>query len=47
MAGRFEDSPKYEDWIEETDGDDSQLACYYEKWNRRERIRTLKENSKC
>ena len=35
MSERFEDSPEYEDWIEETGGRDEEHSDYYNKWVRR------------
>ncbi len=35
MSERFEDSPEYEDWIEETGGRDEERSDYYNKWMRR------------
>ena len=37
MAGRFEDSPEHEDWIQETGGRDEDHSRYYNKWQRRTR----------
>ncbi|WP_257791084.1 hypothetical protein [Citrobacter sp. FDAARGOS_156] len=36
MPERFEDSPEYEDWIQETGGRDEDYSEYYQKWMRRQ-----------
>lgn len=33
----FEDSPEYDEWMEETGGRDEDHSYYYEKWQRRVR----------
>ncbi|WP_276329611.1 MULTISPECIES: hypothetical protein [Aeromonas] len=37
MSEKFEHSPEYEDWIEETGGRDEEYSEYYNKWERRVR----------
>ncbi|HGM9886882.1 TPA: hypothetical protein ACKRET_000844 [Proteus mirabilis] len=41
MSERFEDSPEYEDWIEETGGRDEERSDYYNKWMRRRQRESL------
>lgn len=36
MSGRFEDSPKYDEWFE-SGGRDEDYSYYYNKWERRMR----------
>lgn len=35
MTERFEDSPEYDDWIEETGGRDEDCEVYEERYNQR------------
>ena len=37
MNEKFENSPEYDDWIEETGGRDEDRSEYYNKWERRVR----------
>ncbi|WP_337236675.1 hypothetical protein [Proteus faecis] len=37
MSECFENSPEYEDWIEETGGRDEERSDYYNKWMRRKK----------
>lgn len=41
MSERFEDSPEYEDWIQETGGRDEDYSDYYNKWMRRKQKESL------
>jgi hypothetical protein len=41
----FEDSPEYENWIEETGGRDESRDEYYNQWERRIRIENLESQS--
>lgn len=43
MSDRFEDSPEYEDWIQETGGRDEDHSEYYNKWERRKRTESLRK----
>ncbi|MER2910078.1 hypothetical protein [Morganella morganii] len=43
MSERFEDSPEYDDWIQETGGRDEDYSDYYNKWERRKRIESLRK----
>lgn len=42
MNEKFENSPEYDDWIEETGGRDEDYSDYYNKWHRR----VQRENAK-
>lgn len=41
MSEQFEDSPEYDDWIDETDGRDDARSHYYNKWERRKQRESL------
>ena len=43
MSERFEDSPEYEDWIQETGGRDEDHSDYYNKWMRRKQRESLSQ----
>lgn len=36
MSERFQDSPEYDDWIEETGGRDEDFEVYEERYNQRQ-----------
>lgn len=45
MSERFEDSPEYDDWIQETGGRDEDYSDYYNQWERRKLIESLRKKN--
>lgn len=45
MPERFEDSPEYDDWSRETGGRDEDYSDYYNQWERRKLIESLRKKN--